>query len=354
MIRKIFLFVFLTFTIIWFAIAYTVKDNVVNLIKNSESDNIKISYENIKISGYPINWKIIITQPKVKFIDHVNSKEFLSENITLSLDFSLKKVNLDTGNYIKEIENFGDKSLEYFVRSDEAIKGIVKLNKPLYKIAKDDNLKSITKSIQLNNKSLSVLNEDKEIFNLKNLNFSLGKKNSQESENISILLGLDYASLENYLNFKNATLDLVTSLNFVQGNNESNTLKDFTIERFIFICDNDAKVDLKGGMEFFTSKLPQGKLSFELENYHAIIDKLVPNNIILSKKIIKAIIAKAVSANQPELLPLALPAINTDAVTTIEKVNFDIEFSDKGINIGSINLLELQFGENKGENPEAN
>ncbi|MFV9848031.1 MAG: hypothetical protein AB8U06_06270, partial [Rickettsia aeschlimannii] len=66
MIRKILLFVFLAFTIIWFATAYTIKNNVVSLIKNSESDNLKISYNAVKFSGYPFNWEITVTDPKVK------------------------------------------------------------------------------------------------------------------------------------------------------------------------------------------------------------------------------------------------------------------------------------------------
>lgn len=366
MIRKVLLFTFLIFTVTWFAIAYTIKDNVVNLIKNSESDNIKISYDNIKISGYPFNWKILITQPKVKLIDHVNSKEFSGKNITLTVDFSVKKATIDLGPYIKKIENYGDKSLDYLVRSDEDIKGIVKLNKPLYKMAKDDDLKSITKSIQLSNKLLSVFKQDQgqdqEIFNIKNLGFLLRKTNNLEGENIFLLLNVDYDSPENHLNLKNASLDLATSLKFVHDNNEATTLNNFTIERLIFTCDNDAKIDLKGGMQFFTGRLPEGKLSLELENYHTIIDKLVPNNIIFSKKIIKAIIAKAVTTTSSESLASEPPVINPDTVAEvnipynkIEKAKFDIEFSDKGINIGSINLLELKFGENKEEeNPEAN
>ena len=92
MIRKILLFVFLAFTIIWFATAYTIKNNVVSLIKNSESDNLKISYNAVKFSGYPFNWKITVTDPKVKLIDHVNSKEFTSENIFGTIPLSITQV----------------------------------------------------------------------------------------------------------------------------------------------------------------------------------------------------------------------------------------------------------------------
>lgn len=34
-------------------------------------------------------------------------------------------------------------------------------------------------------------------------------------------------------------------------------------------------------------------------------------------------------------------------ILNFKNANLDIEFSDKGINIGSINLLELKLGEHK-------
>lgn len=83
MIRKILLFICLAYTIIWFAIAYTIKSNVVSTINNSETDNIKISYSQIKISGFPSRLQISLIDPKIKFIEHVNSKELSTEKIDL-------------------------------------------------------------------------------------------------------------------------------------------------------------------------------------------------------------------------------------------------------------------------------
>ena len=348
MIRKILLFVFLIFTIIWFAVAYTIKNNIVSLIKNSGSDNLKISYNAVKFSGYPLHWKITIVDPKIKLIDHINSKEFTSENITLNIAFSTKKAVFDFGRFIKEVDNYSDKVLTYDMRSNEDIKGIGKFNKSLYKLSKDSNLKDIIKSIQLNNKAFFIFKDEEEIFTIKDLAFFIRKQNLASDENIFLLLNMNYNSEKDIVNFKNANLTIAASLKFVENKEDSPILQNFTIERFILTCDNDSKINLNGALQFFANKLPEGKLSFELENYNSIADKLLPNNIIFSKKIVKAIIAKAVDKTYDAVLNTdAKELYDSNLASNTEKAKFNIEFSDKGINIGSINLLELQFIEHK-------
>ncbi|ABV74611.1 hypothetical protein A1C_01465 [Rickettsia akari str. Hartford] len=354
MIRKILLFVFLAFTTVWFSTAYTIKNNVVSLIKNSGSDNRKISYNAIKFSGYPFNWKITITDPKVKFIDHVNSKEFTCKNIVLNIAFSTKRAALNFGPFIKEVDNYGDKTFTYNIRSDDDINGIGKFNKPLYKISKDDNLKEILKSIQLNNKALSIFKDNQKVFKINDLAFLIKKQHLASEESISLFLNMNYYSEKDILNFKNANLDIAASVKFAEDEEDAAILQNFNIERFIFTCDNDYKVNLNGALQFFANKLPKGKLYFELENYNSIVDKLLPNNIIFSKQIIKTIIAKAINQTSNEQLNTDQNDANS-AYNNIEKAKFDIEFSDKGINIGSINLLELKLGKHKeAQNTENN
>ncbi|ADE29709.1 RP198 family tick cell line-upregulated protein [Rickettsia prowazekii] len=347
MIRKILLLVFLAFTIIWFATAYTIKNNIVNLIKNSESDNLRIYYNAIKFSGYPFNWKINITDPKVKLIDHINSKEFICKNIVIDISFSTKRATLNFGPFI-QIDNYGDKPFTYNVHSDNNINGISKFNKPLYKVSQDDSLKEILKSIKLNNKTLSIFKDNQEIFKINDLAFLIKKHNLASQENISLFLNMHYYSEKDILNFKNANLDMATSFKFAKNGKDAAILENLNIERFIFTCDNESKVNLNGTLQFFANKLPKGILSFELENYNSIVDKLLPNSILFSKKTIKTIIAKAMNKTSDEQL-------NTDKNDTnsvynnIKNAKFDIAFSDKGINIGSMNLLELTLGEYKAE-----
>ncbi|WP_341756726.1 MULTISPECIES: hypothetical protein [unclassified Candidatus Tisiphia] len=339
MIRKILLFICLTYTIIWFAIAYTIKSNVVSTINNSETDNIKISYSQIKIFGFPSRLQISLIEPKIKFIDHVNFKELSAEKMTFLFDFSFKKANLILGQKIKQQENFAGKLTEYSVQSKEDIAVLVKFNKPIYKLSSGDNLKSIVKFLQVNNKSFSVIREDKEFFNISELVFLINKAKSQDVEDIALQLRLSYAAAEeDFLNFKTAQLDLATLINITtdQGK-DTNYIKNLNIDRLVFSCDDNTQIALIGGLQFFDSNLPKGKLSFELTNYNDIIDKLIPNNLLLPKKMLRAIIERAANSSVSEV------KTDDNEVATCEKVKFDIEFSDNGIHIGSIDLLEFKL-----------
>lgn len=348
MIRKILFFICLIYTIIWFGIAYTIKSNIVNTIKNSETDNTKISYSQIKVSGFPIRFQIRLVEPKIKFIDHVNSKEISTEEMTFLFNFSFKKARLILGGQgIKQQENFDGKLIEYSVQSKEYITALVKFNKPIYKLSHGDSLKSIVKFLQVNNKLLSFIQEDKEIFNIADLVFLINKAKSQDGENIALQLRLLYSAEEDFFNFKTAQLDLATLINIAtnQGK-DTNSIRNLNIDRLVFSYDDNAQVDLVGFLQFFDSKLPKGKLSFELTNYHDIIDKLIPNNLLLPKKMVKTIIEKAVDSS-------LFGVVKTDdnELATYEKVKFDIEFSDNGIHIGSINLLDFKLEDSKVDEP---
>ncbi|MCC8397819.1 MAG: hypothetical protein LN569_00600 [Rickettsia endosymbiont of Labidopullus appendiculatus] len=342
MIRKILLFICLTYTIVWFAVAYTIKSNMVSTIHNSETDNIKISYSQIKFSGFPSHLQISLIDPKIKFIDHVDFKEISAEQMTFLFDFSFKKANLILGQTIKQQENFGSKLIEYSVQSKEDIAALVKFNKPIY-MSSGDSLKSIVKFLQVNNKLLSVIQQNKEIFNISDLVFLINKAKFQDGEDIDLQLRLSYAAGEDFLNFKTAQLDLATLINIAtdQGKDIS-YIKNLNIDRLIFSCDDNAQIALIGFLQFFDSNLPKGKLSFELTNYHDIIDKLIPNNLLLPKKMLRAIIEKAANSSVSEMVKT-----DDNEVATYEKVKFDIDFSDNGIHIGAINLLEFKLEDSK-------
>ena len=71
---------------------------------------------------------------------------------------------------------------------------------------------------------------------------------------------------------------------------------------------------------------PKGKISVKLVEYENLVNILVPDDFIFSKSYVKRFIAKAAAIEF------------SNAITN--KVNFDIEFSDKGIVLGNANLLE--------------
>lgn len=345
---------FLVFTVAWFSVAYTIKSNLVTLIKNSDSDNTKISYSSVKISGYPFYWYFSLTDLRVKLIDHVNYVEYTTPKATLKLAFSTKRTVMNFGEFIKLNQSHGDKVLEYIVSSNEDLKFLTKFNKSLYSVSKYDNLGTIIKSIKWDNKQLSISKAGKKIYNANNLIFFIDKKVFPEREDIFCSLSGD-VNFEDALlpgavgalsNFKNAYLDLAGSLTLTKGSkeNSSKNLKHFVLEKFVCLFDQTSRIDITGGLEFFENKLPIGKFSLKLYNYNAVIDKLLPSNIAISKKMIKTVIDKAIV--KPSEDAGVIGAARRD-YNNLDRAEFDVEFSEQGITIGAVNLLELKLGEDK-------
>lgn len=353
MIRKILIAIFLVYTLIWLIIAYTVKNNIVNIVKDAQTDNIKLSYSQVRISGFPLYMRINLVDPKIKFIDHINSKEISAKKMKFLFDFSFQKADMVFGDQIKQQENFADKLIEYDVNSKENIILSVKLNKPLYKLLSKDWLRSI-ESIQWNNKLLVVNHENKEIFNIIDLAFLIkneksqnDSQNSEGDKNLAVQLSLLYDSAEDFLNFKKAKLDLDSLINIASNPTiGENFIKNLTINHLIFSSEDNSQVNLTGSLGFFVRHLPKGKLFFEVTNYHKVVDKLIPNNLLLPKEMIKTLIEKAANSSLSEIVKSDFNEPNFGKIGTYEKIKFDIEFSDKGINIGSINLIEFNSENN--------
>lgn len=342
MIRKILVSIFLVYILIWFTTAHIIKSNIVNTINNSQTDNLKISYDQVKVLGFPGRLKISLLEPKIKLIGHTNSKEISTDQVIFTPDFSFKKANLILGNNIKQVENFDDQQTEYNLQSNDVITALVKFNKPIYKFSKTDNLTSLVKSVGINNKNLSVIHQNKEFCNISDLDFLVNKTQGIENDEMFIKTHLLYSSGENLFNFKKAELDLSMLTEIVEDQEKkTNSVKNINIDYLKFLCDDSAQVYLTGGIELFKNSLPNGKLSFELTDYHKLVDKLIPNNWSLPRKIIKMLIDKALILPGAEVIKA-----DDQNLGSYEKVKLDVTFSNKGIFIGSTNLLEFKLEDN--------
>ncbi|WP_375327213.1 hypothetical protein [Candidatus Tisiphia endosymbiont of Nemotelus uliginosus] len=346
MIRKILISIFLLYSLVWFATAHIIKGNIVTAIHNSETDNVKLSYKQIKISGFPGRVQVHLTEPKIQFIDHINSKEITTDKITFVLDLSFKKANLILAKNIIQLENVEKKKLEYTVQSNDDIVTLIKFSKPVYKYLSTDSLKSMIKFLQVNNKFLSIMYADKESANIADLSFLISQVKSGRDHDILLQVGLLYSSLNDIFNFKKAAIDfsILTKVSDDE-NTKLATVKNLNIDHFQLTCDENAQIYLAGGLQFADSQLPKGKLTFELTNYNNVIEKLIPINLLLPKKILKIIIEQSVNIRQPAIVKGAAPKLNPQ-----EKIKLDINFSNTGIYIGTMNLLELKLDENKDNN----
>lgn len=283
MIRKILFFIILFFISGWFAGAYFTKVKTVALVKSLESDSIKITYDDVRVLGFPKLWKIKFINPKVQLPIYPRLQTFSAKEILCTFDPSFKKVKLAFGYDIKQTENFHDQMIENLIISNQPLDIMAKFSRPLYQISFGDSLKTIIKSVVFNNETLIVKNNDKIIFELSDLLLSINKNlGPQKNENIMITLRGEYKGEKDFWHFTHASFDMDSRF-------ESENIK---INHFVLTLDN-AKIDVVGEAKISAYQIPQGKFTITLENYNNIIDKLLPSHFSLQKSIIKNIIAGA-------------------------------------------------------------
>ena len=340
MIRRILFFAALIFTVAWFAVAHLIKSRAILIGQTLGSDNTKISYDEVRVVGFPGLWTIHVTNPTIKFIDHLNSKEISTKSANIIFDLSQKKATLNCGKEFIAQKNSTNNTIEYSARASKDIEATIKLSKPLYKVTSTDALSSIIKSVSLNHQQLEVAEGDKIIFSISDMNVALAKSFINEHENIAVKFRAFYDSPTQYLNFSTANLEFDTTLSqslLPAAKDGERFEKDFNINQFHLVFD-DAKINLKGMIHFLPGRLPEGKFEVVVDNYHNVIDKLVPSNFLISKALLKKIIAKASNTNLDDDSDLILVNADPDA-------RFDLEFSDEGIKIGKINLFNFNGDE---------
>ncbi len=328
MIRKIAIALVVLFVIAWIVLAHFAKSKLISLIDNSQTDNIKLSYTDTSIGGFPFSWKIRFTSPKITIINHVISREISSDYLNCTFDYKLGNARLDFGKVLYYSSASDEAPVDYKLYSQENITASVDLIDIIYKIDLPNSLRKIVRNVEFDNPSLVALNNNgEELFNLSGLGLKFTNNLVETTENFSLKLLGHYKSSSNNLNV--GSVNLALDANYVINNSNITAVDSF--DRKIELTNakidlDNASCDLKGSVILARNDLPKGKISVELVNYETLADILVPDDFIFSKPYVKRFIAKAAAIEF------------SNEVTN--KVKFDIEFSDKGIALGHVNLVE--------------
>lgn len=335
MIRKIIFFIILIFTFCWFAGAYYIKNSTNNLITNLESDNIKISYQNIEVLGFPGLWQIKFTEPKIKFIHHINFRELSTTELIWTIDPTLSKADIVLIGGIKQQHELNNQQTEFFINSKDKIRALIKFNKSLYKITPKENLLNILKKFEFKNNLLTFSLEEKEKFHLADINLKIYK---EKHEDLALKLSTQYIEKENFIPFKRATfsLDLIQSIQ--NSTEERIELAKIIKINSLFLDLGDSNIKLNGNIQFFKNGLPSGRICINLINFNEFINKIIPSNFIISKSVFKNVILNAL---QEDMVLEQQNDILQDYHTQND-AKFDIEFSKKGIYVGSTNIIDFQ------------
>ena len=329
MIRKIVLALITLFVLTWIVFAHFAKSKIVSFINNSQTDNIKISYSDASIAGFPFGWKVRFSSPKITLIDQTTSQEISSDYLNFSFNYKLENAKLSFGKVLYYSSASDEVPIEYRLQSQDDIVGFVDFTEALYNIDSSSSLKKIIQNVEFSNPYIVAFsNNGDELFNLSRLAIKLNSNIIDIIQKFSLKLSGNYKSSFHSRIVTNA--DCVLDTNYIISNNSDATTAnnfDHKIELIQAKLNLDnASCDMKGFVALARNSLPQGKISVELVDYENLVDALLPDEFIFSKPYVKRFIAKAA-------------AIEFSHEVT-NKVNFDLEFSNKGISLGRVNLLE--------------
>jgi hypothetical protein len=324
-IRKLVFSLALCFVFFWFAGAYLVKGRIISILSKLESDNVTISYEKVSLSGFPNEWRISLLNPKLTFIDHVNSKQISAPIIDFLIDLSFKKAAIEVGPQIIQDQNFDQESTSYTYQADEIIKANIKFTKPLYRLDSKKNLNEIIKQFKLKINEFTINSEQKLLCRLVDLLVNLSKTDGANT----IKIYLNYEGNEEIASFTEAVLKVdmaITSLT------EPTAQKNIRINELSVTLDGDNNY-FDGDLELVRGKLPQGNLMVKLDNYEKLIEQVIPTTFSASKMKLKELIE-----DSNTLVETAGSDRSLDNTLT-KKAKFKMDFTNEGILIGEKDIF---------------
>ena len=328
MIRKFVVFTTIIYVILWLLVAHLLKSKIADLISQAQSDNIEISCKNIALEGFPFKWSVVIEHPILTSTTQNEIGEIKSDYIRLVFDYKLKNTNMNFGKniYLK------DKNSEYKFSSQDNIFVQASFTETLYRplLARDFNLSELLQSVMLKTSNIIGLKAGQEIADFSNIKALLLKSSENNIDNFSIKISGDYKNLNSISKIDNA--NMLLNLNYALNNSVADVDNKFDFDRMfdvsqIYLKIDGAMLDAKGIVKFSRQSMPKGKLLVAMNKYGEIIDILVPENFIISKNYINKVIAKAA---------------DSEALDNKANINLKIEFSENGLSVGKLSLLEIK------------
>ena len=334
MIRKTLFFSIILVAVIWLAGAHYVKSKLLESLESIESDNIKISYADANIGGSPFAWKIIFKEPKVTLVNQSSIHELSAEEAKFYFNYDLSAVRIKFPKKLEYKNSSAEKAYNYSLVSEKHINTNVTFTEPLCFINAYLLEKTHIKSFDVAIPSLKTIFDNRDIFHIANSRLQFTQNDIKEAGEYRLKIKGDYASDVSHLTIDKAYLSL--DLNYTMRDANFSSLGAFDydhkldIHKGIFKFDN-ASIGVDGVLKLAKTSLPKGKMNISMTQYQDVVDLLVPEDFMISKSYIKKVIAKATMASLNKV------ASNDDAL------KFEVSFSDKGVSIGNLNLLELNL-----------
>lgn len=326
------MFLIIVFVTLWFFGAHLVKNKLISFIGELESDNIKISYQDTKISGFPFYWQITFISPKVSLIDQKSIKEISGRALNIKTDYLIQDIGLDLGKtiYYSDIGSVESKQ-EYNLVSNKDMKMDIIFQKPLYFLELDSAWKNVSALAKCDLGIIEVDSKGNKIFSVSDIQVISETKQISSINSVNVKLTGDYSSDYNSSsNVKKA--HLLLDLSYLINNPLLNSDQQINFERKIELSKlqlklDESSLDLRGALSLNRNSLPQGDFDVYLGRYQDVINKIIPEDFIISSSYIKQMIAKSNAS---------------EAINSVQNVRFKIFFSNKGVSIGKVGAPDLK------------
>jgi hypothetical protein len=329
-IRRIIFYIAILITVIWISGAYYIKTRLTKVLDFS-NNNVELSYKDMSIGGFPFEWKIILEEPRLALVNQFTARELSTKNIELRFNYDLRSAYIVLPEALEYNFNKLNTINNYSLINENKVVFKIIFSEFLHKINLDQKLLEHIKSINTDLPKITVISGDKEIFHATESYIKFQQTYNQRFDIYKIKFVGNYKSDINYLNINTASFYIDSDYTIRNNNNFENTENfdhKLNINSLLFKLDN-AVLDVRGSLNLARTSPPRGKIAVSMVQYQEVVDFLLSEDSFISSAYVKKLIAKSTldSSNQ-------LDSNNDD-------VKFDINFSDNGILVGNLNLLEL-------------
>ena len=329
MIRKVILFLIIVLVTLWFFGAHLVKNKLLSAAHEFESDNIKISHQGTKISGFPFFWQVDFISPKISLIDQKSIREVSLSKLQVKTDYFIQNINFDLGKGVQYTDmGTSEDKIEYDFISNKDMKIDLFLQESLYFYDFDSAWKNIASLTKCDFGTVAVNSAGSKLFELSDIQALAESKQINAVSSLNVKLTGDYNADEEYAKVKKA--HLLVDLSYLV-NNPLLSIEDHPVDfehklefaKFQLKLD-DASLGLQGDLSLSRSSLPRGDFSISLVKYQDVISKIIPEDFIISQSYIKQVVSKAAVA---------------DLGPNIQNIGFKVFFSSKGVSVGQMSAL---------------
>lgn len=285
------------------------------------SDNIKLSYQDIKLSGFPFNWQVTFIDSKIVIIEQKSLKEISIPKLNAQFNYLAQAMDIRLDETINFRDAKEDGMQDYNLISDKNMAIQISFQKPVYFMDSTSPWYNFIEDARFDLTETKVQIGRKKIFSISDIQLSYEQETNAPMHKRNLTLQGNYNSSSQDMKINKAKLlvDLGCLSNALDMEDEAHSIYEHKVALSKLKLEiDDSSCDMRGFLNLNESSAPQGELDISLIKYPDIINRVVPKDFIVSASYLNKMIANIVVAenNDPD-----------------RKVDFKVILSKNGVSI---------------------